>query len=620
MVRAGLAGALLCTVPIAADPWAYGVDNVTKYTVLVVGAIALVAVSALELIWRGRLPRWRNGLHWPVVALITWSAIVAVASSDVRGNMLGAYRHFDGLWTALALVVVMFAVADTFSAGGLRAALTAMYAAGTVAVLGGVSLFGNPNHVAAFAASILPVGVVLLVLYSNRWARASIAASIVVLMLDVLLAGSEGALLGAVAALAFVAGMSVPWSSRRPLVVLAPATALLVLVVPLLLAFDAWGSASVSSGGTTEWRAAVWQTSLEMAADRPLLGFGLDQFSVSFPEYRPADFVERFGTMGVDAPHNVFLNYLTGLGVIGLLLFAALLVLAARLFVTAYRRLGRTAVASARTRRAALICAAGGCVAYLVQGAFDNQQIALSFTFWTLLGFVCAAAWDDAPERTKAPERTSTWRIPTLAAAPLATLTVAGALTLGWLAASPYRTDRAFRAALESSDPAELRRSVTEAIRRNESADDYLSAAGAAAFARAELGTADRTPLLRFAREMYARAVETQPLDAGLWGQYGDVLAALGALGDDRAEQLAVRAFRTAVEIDPSEPDFAIPLANALAAHGDTRQARAVLQRALSRSPDDVSIRRAWRRLLRQARASRINDEGDGEAARAALR
>ena len=55
------------------------VFNLTKATILVAGALALVGLAALDATARGRLPRWENGFEWPVLAVLAWTAASTVA-------------------------------------------------------------------------------------------------------------------------------------------------------------------------------------------------------------------------------------------------------------------------------------------------------------------------------------------------------------------------------------------------------------------------------------------------------------------------------------------------------------------------------------------------------------
>src|SRR5205085_3788436 len=75
---------LFVAVPAAFDPHTFDVFNLTKYTVVMTGAIAIAVLWAVEWVRRGKPPLWRNGLHWPVLTLLGWTVIGTLLSSDVR--------------------------------------------------------------------------------------------------------------------------------------------------------------------------------------------------------------------------------------------------------------------------------------------------------------------------------------------------------------------------------------------------------------------------------------------------------------------------------------------------------------------------------------------------------
>ena len=101
---------LLVMVPAAFDPKTFDVFNLTKYTVVMVGFLVLAALWAVEWVRRGRAPLWRNGLEWPVIALLAWTAVTTALSTNPRISVLGFYKSYDGLYSTLAFGLIFFAV------------------------------------------------------------------------------------------------------------------------------------------------------------------------------------------------------------------------------------------------------------------------------------------------------------------------------------------------------------------------------------------------------------------------------------------------------------------------------------------------------------------------------
>lgn len=74
------------------------------------------------------------------------------------------------------------------------------------------------------------------------------------------------------------------------------------------------GSAQVSLTKRIE----LWQSGLKMLEEKPLFGFGLNSFSVVLPQFQVSDWYSRFA-------HNYYLEWATDVGLLGLLLFLALI-------------------------------------------------------------------------------------------------------------------------------------------------------------------------------------------------------------------------------------------------------------------------------------------------------
>ncbi|HUP71179.1 MAG TPA: O-antigen ligase family protein [Acidimicrobiales bacterium] len=418
--------ALLVLMPAAFDPRTVDVFNIAKYSIVVVGAFAFVVLWTLQAAHSRVVPNWRNGLHWPVIALLCWTAVTTATSLNPRLSLLGSYQSYDGFFTALALTLVFFAAAEAFPVADLKTVLSVLYfGGGGLTVLYGFfqlhdrtwggrwdwvdwgrslsfatgtsiwSSFGNPNHLAGFFAIILPIGMVLLILHRRWWVRAVILVIAAVLVLELLQTTTRGAWLAALAALATLAVLMFPEIRHRPRITLSVMAGVLVVVLSAALVL---GSAQeiasqfrsiidFDAGTTASQRTTFWKAAVRMANDHPVVGTGPEGFESLYPSYQPVP---------TNGPHNVFMNYLATQGYPGLLLFLAVLTLASIRVIGALRRLrslerdaGDGGREQAREARLALTAVAAGLVAYLVQGSFDIQQIGLSFAFWVLLALSC---------------------------------------------------------------------------------------------------------------------------------------------------------------------------------------------------------------------------------------
>ena len=205
---------------------------------------------------------------------------------------------------------------------------------------------GNTNHAGLLCAAFLPL------VLSTRWLLPDAGFSIegnlkhllrggecllrgttALLLVGALKAAeSRGAWLGALAGLAAVGGLGL-WRHGRD--------ARRILFVTLLVGFVLVSVPGVRrvftrkidpESATASVRLLIWDSTLQLAADHPLLGVGAGGFAPALPPYRHPEeaLLSRLGPRPyrhprVESPHSFPLLILAELGAIGLGLFALLL-------------------------------------------------------------------------------------------------------------------------------------------------------------------------------------------------------------------------------------------------------------------------------------------------------
>ena len=139
--------------------------------------------------------------------------------------------------------------------------------------------------------------------------------------------------------------------------------------------FDIFG------GGSGSLRLDIWSSSLEMIRDRPLLGYGPDQFLYAYlPRYvAPSSWGERFTAHS----HNFVLDFWIRLGIIG----AAFAVVAAVLVLRATVRRMQESGGSSRLQTAALIALTAAFTHGLVDNAYFSHDLAMSGWLLAWLAF-----------------------------------------------------------------------------------------------------------------------------------------------------------------------------------------------------------------------------------------
>lgn len=426
-----LAGA----VPIVFDPHTADVFNLPRYTLVVVGALALAGLAAVRAVHERRAPTWRVGLQWPIAAVVVWAVVATLASRDVNVSLLGNYGSYDGLYAKLAFATIALSAAGIAGALVTRVLRALAFAGGGVVVLYGLiqlhdtelgghlwdfvrwhdtsfsnqifATFGNPNHLAGYLSIILPTIVVLGLQARRRWLQVAAVVFGLATLLEILRSAARGAWVAVIASAVVLLLAVLPELRRRPalsfgalgglLVVVAAGMAALghkLLHVPLSSLFQSGGTSPV------EQRFQIWQQAVHMAANRPATGMGPDTFALVYPQYQSAAWVKGLGpNYIVNGAHDLFMNLLADQGWLGLILFLVLLAFVGLRSVGAWRRLrqversetaGVDATGRARRERLVLAAIVAGIVAYVVQAMFNVQQIGLSFCFWLLVGLLAA--------------------------------------------------------------------------------------------------------------------------------------------------------------------------------------------------------------------------------------
>lgn len=128
-------------------------------------------------------------------------------------------------------------------------------------------------------------------------------------------------------------------------------------------------------------RTYIWSEGLNLLKERPLLGYGMDTFMYNFPHYnidsRAGIYDENTIT---DKPHNMYVGWLYGVGIIGFL--SAIVVVALSLFQP---------LKIALKQNQSIIWVLGiAWGAYLIQALFNDSLPGTSGVMWTLAGILLA--------------------------------------------------------------------------------------------------------------------------------------------------------------------------------------------------------------------------------------
>ena len=137
--------------------------------------------------------------------------------------------------------------------------------------------------------------------------------------------------------------------------------------------------------GTTFLRLRLWEASIQMIRDHPILGVGLDNFLYHYPQYiLPGAEIEP----GMSHPHNLVLDFWARLGIPGVI---ALVWLLSAFFISGLKLLRSQQQGYGRCL---VLGTMGSMVNFVAHGLVDNSffLVELSFLFMLSLGIVGTVA------------------------------------------------------------------------------------------------------------------------------------------------------------------------------------------------------------------------------------
>lgn len=306
--------------------------------------VILVGVLVLVWLWNRRNWRWhRTPLDW---AMVLWGAAFALS---LLTNLDVGRRIAIGLWFVGLYVGIWYALQDALANRALRRewlvdgvlfagvpVVFVGFAQVEQALTGGtpiprpVGTLGNANALAAFLVMLIPLTAGRFADAKTPLARVLLGVYCIGTLLLTLLTYSRGGWLGAAVSVAVWVGLRFPvrrwWAVQsralRASLILIAALALIGGVLFLVQSFG-------TTGRTLDLRVWIYNTGLQLFAERPLTGHGLFTFGAglarlnSMPPFEPHSHA-----------HNVLLHVAAELGIVGL----AALAVTAWLIVRAARR------------------------------------------------------------------------------------------------------------------------------------------------------------------------------------------------------------------------------------------------------------------------------------------
>lgn len=322
---------------------------------------------------------------------------------------------------------------------------------------------------------------------------------------------------------------------------------------------------------STAGRLALYAIGLDMLRERPLLGYGPDNFTVGVPRYRPEAAPELIRQNVVTSAHSWVIHVATSSGLIGLACFVAVVLLAFGLALRSGLHPGAFAGAAMLS-------------AFLGTGLTTVNELGTEWLFWLSVGVVAASdaaiarspgspsALRETSKRRPARRRSDVTQVGVLLLLAVAMLTALNGVTA-------FGASRAARGSQEARLSGQSATAVAlgmNATRADPGRAEYWHILGLAHVSASSW---------RDASAAFDRACALAPHDARFIGDFTAAQLILANTGDGVARTRARELAERAIQIDPNNPRAHLTRAVAMQVLGDIPEALRSAERALALDP-----------------------------------
>ena len=402
-------------------------------------AIALIQLVIQQDNWPYRLS-WREARERPgpfaiPVLVFVLAGAISVGIAFARNDALRAF-HEEILAPILYLLLAFYCLRARQDVARL---LLAFFASAFIIALQGLvqyylfrktimpdpdgvrrvhALFGSANNVGLFFDYSLPIGIALLISghrevfgFLRAWGvRIAIGIALLPMLLVLYLSQSGGAWVAIGCATVFIALFSLRMPSRKMFWLTSLGVLLVLLAGGFVLRHHIvdFLNRHLSFNGVSTFtkRLYLWESALRMIHDRPLFGFGMDNwlcyYSANTVCVNPAMNLHHYWVLYVPGthtltglsdeptlshPHNIFLHVWVSMGIFGLLAFVAVLALITWLFTRILKTLRAVGGETRDSLRWMVIGVGASLLAAMIQGQVDSSFLAqdMAFCFWALV-------------------------------------------------------------------------------------------------------------------------------------------------------------------------------------------------------------------------------------------
>jgi putative inorganic carbon (hco3(-)) transporter len=437
--------------------------------VLVYGfTVSIVALWLIRMVAEKRWLTRKTVFDWPLLAFVASQILATIFSIHPRTSIFGYYTRFHGgLLSTISYVLLYYAFVNTISKKHLKGLFITLLSSALVVSLYAIpehfghsfscslisnsfdvdcwvqdvrtrifGTFGQPNWLAAYVVTVLPLAVVLGAHQRRKTRMVSIVTAIC-LFLVLLFTRSRSGFAAFGIGMATLAlghlwiqlqnhGLSPKtWWKHGTGVFVGMGILMMVVIAalgspftPSVQTFFAQSSPTTEAtspaatpqaaainrldeGGTDsgEIRKIVWEGAIRVWQRYPLFGSGVETFAYSYYQDRPVahNIVSEWDFL-YNKAHNEFLNFLATTGVVGLATYVVLLgwfgVVAVRLSV-----LPTTKTSLTTTDKHITMALLSGVVALSISNFFGFSTVMVS-VLWFIFMAILAIFHDDGEEKT----------------------------------------------------------------------------------------------------------------------------------------------------------------------------------------------------------------------------
>jgi len=336
IIRWGTYLSLLTPLVVVSDSFYSFVVPKTIYFRIIVEII-----FATYLILILSFPKYRpkiNALSVSIFIFILISIITSVLGVDFQRSFWSVYERMTGLFTILHLYAFFLVLSSVFRKRKdwerlffISIAIGIVCCFGVIAadsVARGGGTIGNTSFLASYLLFNIFFAIALLV--KNKFSGLGIFAitSLLIFIPILLSASARGAIICFFGGLFLLFMGLLFFSDKRKLRIIAVTTPLVLILMAgiLIFSFPTIKNTIISYLSDMKARILVWEMAWKGFLERPILGWGLENFDVVFAKFfSPKLFLGEYGgETWFDRAHNIVLDTLINSGIVGLISYLSI--------------------------------------------------------------------------------------------------------------------------------------------------------------------------------------------------------------------------------------------------------------------------------------------------------